>query len=146
MTAAVRVFLSGPIDGLPLEVASSWRQRAAARFAEVGVDTYDPTRVISATAGHTAGPNEVFANDRWHLLRSDVMLVNLDLAESIATHDAPFFTIGEMFLGHAANLPIITVGKVFRGRPAYEAIVTRTFDELDAAVDYIIATYAWTRS
>jgi hypothetical protein len=51
-----------------------------------------------------------------------------------------------MFLGHAANLPIITVGKVFRERPAYEAIVTRTFDELDAAVEYIIATYARTRS
>ena len=105
-----------------------------------------PPRVISSTPSHTAGPNEVFANDRWHLHRSDVMLVNLDLAETIAAHDAPFFTIGEMFLGHAANLPIITVGKVFRGRPAYEAIVTRTFDELDAAVDYIIATYARSRS
>ena len=45
MTAMVRVFLSGPIDGLPLDVASSWRQRASARFAEVGVDTYDPTQV-----------------------------------------------------------------------------------------------------
>lgn len=145
MTDVLRVFLSGPIDGLPLDVASSWRQRASTRFADAGVDTYDPTKVIASSPGHTAGPNEVFANDRWHLHRSDVMLVNLDLAETIAAHDAPFFTIGEMFLGHAANLPIITVGKVFRGRPAYEAIVTRTFDELDDAADYIIATYARNR-
>jgi hypothetical protein len=142
----LRVFLSGPIDGLPFDVARSWRSRAAARFSDADVDTYDPTGVMSSTPGHTAGPNEVLANDRWHLQRSDVMLVNLDLAETIASHDAPFFTIGEMFLGHAAHLPIITVGKVFRGRPGYEAIVTRTFDELDAAIDYIIATYAWNRS
>jgi hypothetical protein len=142
----MRVFLSGPIDGLPLEAASSWRRRAAARFASAGMDTYDPTLVMLATPGHTAGPNEVFANDRWNLHRSDVMLVNLDLEETIAAHDAPFFTIGEMFLGHAANLPIITVGKVFRGRPGYEAIVTRTFDELDAAIDYIVATYSGDRS
>lgn len=139
MSPGVRVFLSGPIDGLDLADASTWRKHAAARFAAAGVDTYDPTGVM--TAGYVPVPNEVFANDRWHLLRSDVVLVNLDLPGTISTHDAPFFTIGEMFLAHAAGLPIITVGKVFRGRPGYEAIVTRSVDDLDSAVDYILARY-----
>jgi hypothetical protein len=146
VTTGMRVFLSGPIDGVDIADAASWRRRAATRFAQAGVDTYDPTLVVTATPGYLPRPNEVFANDRWHLHRCDVLLVNLDLAETIATQDAPFFTIGEMFLGHAAGLPIITVGKVFRGRPGYEAIVTRTFDDLDAAVDYIVATYPGSRS
>jgi hypothetical protein len=70
------------------------------------------------------------------------VLVNLDLPDTIAAQDAPFFTIGEMFLAHELRVPIITVGKTFRGRPAYEAIVTRTFDDLDDAVVHILDTYS----
>ena len=138
----MRVFLSGPIDGLTIDAASGWRRRAAARFAAAGVDVYDPTAVMTATPGYLPVPNEVFANDRYHLQRCDVVLVNLDLPDTIATQDAPFFTIGEMFLAHDLRLPIITVGKAFRGRPGYEAIVTRTFDDLDDAVEHILDTYS----
>lgn len=137
----MRVFLSGPIDGVPIADAASWRSKATQRFAEAGIGTYDPTNVITSTPDYRARPAEVFANDRYHLRRCDVMLVNLDLPPTIATQDAPFFTIGEMFLGHESGLPIITVGAVFRGRPGYEAIVTRSFDGLDSAIDYIVATY-----
>lgn len=138
----MRVFLSGPIDGLPIADAAGWRQHAARRFADAGITVYDPTEVIVATPGYTPVPNEVVTNDRYNLRHSDVLLVNLDLPATIAAQDAPFFTIGEMFLAHELHLPIITVGKVFRGRPGYEAIVTRTFDDLDDAVTHIIATYA----
>jgi hypothetical protein len=137
----VRVFLSGPIDGLTIAEAAGWRRHAARRFAEAGIAVYDPTAVITATPGYLPVPHEVVTNDRYNLHRSDVVLVNLDLPDTIAAQDAPFFTIGEMFLAHELHLPIITVGKVFRGRPGYEAIVTLSFDDLDDAVSHIIATY-----
>jgi hypothetical protein len=137
----MRVFLSGPIDGTPIADAASWRAKATRGFEARGIGTYDPTRVITSTPGYVPRPHEVFANDRYHLQRCDVVLVNLDLPETVRSQDAPFFTIGEMFLAHDADLPVITVGSTFRGRPGYEAIVTRSFDTLDDAVDYIIDTY-----
>lgn len=138
-----RVFLSGRIDGVELPEAAGWRQRAAERLHAAGFTTYDPTRVIRAAAGsYRPTPNEVFTNDRWNLARADVMLVNLTLPPMIASRDAPFFTIGEMFLAHAAGVPLIVFGSCFEGRPGYEAIVTRSFPSEELALDYIIHTYA----
>jgi len=138
----LRVFLSGRIDGVELDEASTWRAQACARLQPAGYDVYDPTRLMRAADGeYVARPNEVFHNDRWNLLRSDVVLVDLTMPETIRSRDAPFFTIGEMFLAHAAAVPIIAVGSPYVGRPGYEAIVTRSFDELDLAIDYILAVY-----
>lgn len=136
-----RVFLSGMVDGLPLAESSRWRQTAAATLAAAGFDAYDPTRVMRADADYRPRPQEVFTNDTWNLARSDVLLANLDLPPAIETRKAPFFTIGEMFLAHAAGLPVIVFGSCFRGRPGYEAIVTRDFDDLDAALAYIVGHY-----
>ena len=138
----MRVFLSGPIDGVSIDDAAGWRRRASAWFADAGIGVYDPTLVITDTAGYIPVPNEVLSTDRYHLHRCDVLLVNLELPATIAAQDAPFFTIGEMFLAHELRLPIITVGKTFRGRPGYEAIVTRSFDALEDAVTHIVDTYA----
>jgi hypothetical protein len=139
----LRVFLSGRIDGVALGEAAGWRQRAAERLHAAGLSTYDPTRVIrAATEGYRATPNEVYTNDRWNLARADVVLVNLELPPMIASRDMPFFTIGEMFLAHAAGLPIIVFGGgALEGRPGYEAIVTRSFPAQEPAIDYIIHTY-----
>lgn len=142
MTGRRRVFLSGMIDGLPLAESSSWRRRAVAALDEEGFDAYDPTRVmVAAGEGYRASPTEVFTNDRWNLDRCDVVLANLDLPATVETAKAPFFTIGELFLAHAARLPVVVFGHAFRGRPGYEAIVTRTLDDLDQAVAYIAGHY-----
>ena len=137
-----RVFLSGMVDGLPLSDCSRWRQRATAVLDAAGFSTYDPTDVmIAAGESYQASPIEVFTNDRWNLSRSDVVLANLDLPPTIESRKAPFFTIGELFLAHAAGLPIVVFGSTFRGRPGYEAIVTKTFDTMDPALDYIVGHY-----
>jgi hypothetical protein len=145
MTAR-RVFLSGMIDGVALSEASRWRQHATDVLAGSGFETYDPTRVM-VRAGEKYGPApiEVFTNDRWNLERCDVVLANLDLPPTLETANAPFFTIGELFLAHALHLPIITFGAAFRGRAGYEAIVTRSFDELDDALTYIVEHYGTPR-
>jgi nucleoside 2-deoxyribosyltransferase len=137
-----RVFLSGMIDGLSLEESSAWRLKAGAALEDAGFDTYDPTRVMRAAGQqYQPAPIEVFTNDRWNLARCDVVLANLALPKVIDSSKAPFFSIGELFLAHAAGLPIIVFGKTFRGRAGYEAIVTKTFDEMDDAIAYIVAHY-----
>jgi hypothetical protein len=137
-----RVFLSGMIDGLPLAECSSWRQQATSGLAAAGFTTYDPTRVMVAQGeAYRATPTEVFTNDRWNLARADVVLANLALPAMIESRKAPFFTIGELFLAHAAGLPIVAFGETFVGRPGYEAIVTKTCVDLDEAVAYIVRHY-----
>jgi hypothetical protein len=140
-THRLRVFLSGPIDGVLRDEASAWRQRASRHLWEAGFDVYDPTRVMQGPEVYRASPKEVFTNDSWNLSRSDIVLVNLDLPETIRSQDGPFFTIGEMFLAHRAGLPIVTFGHCFRGRQGYEAIVTRACDSLEDALQYIVDTY-----
>jgi hypothetical protein len=138
----LRVFLSGMIDGLPLAECSAWRRHAAAVLSEAGFETYDPTRVmLEAGDGYRPSPNEVFTNDRWNLARSHIVLANLDLPPTVESAKAPFFTIGELFLAHEAGLPVIAFGDTFRGRAGYEAIVTKTFEDVDRAVAYIIGHY-----
>lgn len=137
----LRVFLSGRIDGVDLTEASGWRQTAGARLNEAGFDVYDPTRVMRERVEYRAGATEVFTNDRWNLARSDVLLINLTLPDTLRSRDLPFFTIGEMFLAHQAGLPLIVFGSSLEGRPAYDAIVTRSFATMDEAIDYIAATY-----
>ena len=39
------------------------------------------------------------------------------------------------------SIPILTFGSGFRGRPGYEAIVTRSFDDCDDALRYIVRAY-----
>jgi hypothetical protein len=138
----LRVFLSGMIDGLAVADASEWRRRATLALTDAGFTTYDPTRVmLEAGERYRPSPIEVFTNDTWNLARADVVLANFELPPVLATANAPFFTIGELFLAHAAGLPIITFGDAFRGRAGYEAIVTKNFPVLDDAFDYIVSHY-----
>ena len=141
----LRVFLSGRIDGVAPAEASGWRQTAAVRLSKAGFTVYDPTQVMRARADYRPAPNEVFINDRWNLARSDIVLVNLELPPTIPSREAPFFTIGEMFLAHEAGLPVIVFGSCFEGRSGHDAIVTRSFPRMDEAVEYVIEAYgkAW---
>ena len=137
----LRVFLSGRIDGVDLQEASRWRHLATLRLGESGFDVYDPTRVMRENRGHRSIANEVFTNDRWNMGRCDLVLVNLTLPAMLRGRDVPFFTIGEMFLAHERGLPLIVFGSCLEGRPGYDAIVTRSFADLDEAISYIVATY-----
>jgi hypothetical protein len=129
------------IDGVSLTESSTWRQRATAALRESGFETYDPTAVMQGVTSYKPSPREVFTNDTYYLRRSDVVLANLTLPETIESQKAPFFTIGELFLAHQAGLPIIVFGNCFQGRAGYEAIVTKTYARMDDAVAYIAKHY-----
>jgi hypothetical protein len=136
-----RVFLSGRIDRIDLKEAAHWRQQASELLWREGFEVYDPTRVMLQGTWTGPVPKEVFTNDRWNLMRSDVVLVNLNLPETIDRRDIPFFTIGEMFIAHEIGLPLITFGGCYEGRPGYDAIVTRSFDSMEAALCYVVRAY-----
>lgn len=136
-----KVFLSGSIEGISIEESSSWRKKSKEALTAVGFDVYDPTQVILDNKDYVFSPNEVLINNSHDLYFSDILLVNMDLPEVIKTDEAPFFTIGEMFLAHRARMPIVTFGNSFKNRKAYQAIVTKNLATLDEAINYIIRNF-----
>ena len=137
------VYLSGRMDGVSVEEGNEWRLIATKKLNQAGYKVYNPYSGKSSNKEehkkHTA--NEVFHRDVFFLDKSDIVLVNLDMPESIMTKDAPFFTIGEMFLAQRDRKPIISFKNPFVGRHGYEAIITKTLENLDEAIDFIVLNY-----
>jgi nucleoside 2-deoxyribosyltransferase len=138
-----KVYLGGRMDGVSIEEGNTWRKKSTAPLVEAGFSVYNPYDGKSDDKEdhllHT--PNEIHHRDVYFLNRSSILLVNLDMPEVIKAKDAPFFTIGEMYLAFERNMPIISYANPFVGRHGYEAIVTKTLGNLDEAVEYIIANY-----
>lgn len=138
-----RVYLSGSMDGVSIEEGNTWRKFAAQKLRMAGFDVYNPYDGLPLTkeAHQKATPNEVFHKDIWYLDRSDIVLVNLSMPEIIKSSNIPFFTIGELFLAHRDRKILVSFNNPIQGRSGYEAIMTKTLEDLDAAIDYIIQNY-----
>jgi len=137
------VYLSGSMDGVSVEEGNAWRLHAAKKLKEAGFDVYNPYDGLPLTkqAHKDATPNEVFQKDIWYLEKSDIVLVNLAMPETIKSKGMPFFTIGELFLAHRDRKVLVSYTNPLQGRHGYEAIMTKTLEDLDAALDYIITNY-----
>lgn len=137
------VYLSGSMDGVSIEDGNKWRLYASEKLKNAGFDVYNPYDGIPLTkeAHHATTPNEIFHKDIWYLEKSDIVLVNLDLPETIETKGMPFFTIGELFLAHRDRKVLVSYTNPLQGRHGYEAIMTKTLKDLDDAIDYIITNY-----
>ena len=137
------VYLSGSMDGVSIEEGNKWRLHASEKLKNAGFDVYNPYDGIPLTkeAHRAATPNEVFHKDIWYLEKSDIVLVNLDLPETIKSKGMPFFTIGELFLAHRDRKVLVSYTNPLQGRHGYEAIITKTLKDLDEAIDYIIINY-----
>ena len=131
------------MDGVTIEDGNTWRLKSTAPLLEAGFEIYNPYDGKSKNKedhrNHT--PNEIHHRDVYYLNKSSIVLVNLAMPEIINSKDAPFFTIGEMYLAHASQKPIISYNNPFVGRHGYEAIVTKTLPTLEDAVEYIISNY-----
>ena len=137
------VYMSGRMDGVSIAEGNTWRKKATSPLIEAGFLIYNPYDGKSDNKDdhllHT--PNEIHHRDVYYLNKSSIVLVNLEMPEVINSKDAPFFTIGEMYLAHAAQKIIISYNNPFVGRHGYEAIITKTLKDLDEAVEYIITNY-----
>jgi nucleoside 2-deoxyribosyltransferase len=137
------VYLSGMMDGVSVEDGNTWRLKATEFFRHAGWEVYNPYDGKSKDKAEYTKytPNEIFHRDIYYLDKCDVVLVNLDIPESIKNSKIPFFTIGEMFLAHRDRKPVVAYTNCLSGRAGYEAIVTKTLPDLDACMDYIIENF-----
>jgi nucleoside 2-deoxyribosyltransferase len=137
------VYLSGCMDGVSVEEGNGWRLRATEIFNDAGFDVYNPYDGKSSDKSEhdKYTPNEILHRDIHFLDKSDIILVNLDLPPMIENSKIPFFTIGEMFLGHRDRKPIIAFTNCLQERAGYKAIVTKTLPDLDSCIEYIIKNF-----
>jgi len=137
------VYLSGSMDGVSIEEGNNWRIYASKRLEEAGFECYNPYTGLPLTKKAHQGctPNEVFHRDIYYLDKSDIVLVNLSMPNVVESNKVPFFTIGEMFLAHRDRKPIVSFKNPLQGRSGYEAIISKTLEDLDTAIDYIINNF-----
>lgn len=133
------VYLSGMMDGVTVEEGNAWRIQATKFLKDRGFDTYNP--YDGKMPGHEYEANEVHGRDIYHLDKSDLVLVNLDLPETLQSSKIPFFTIGEMYLAHRDRKPIIAYTNCLAHRHGYKAIVTKSFKSLAESLEYITLFY-----
>lgn len=135
------IYLSGMMDGVSVEDGNSWRLIASKFLRDSGFEVYNPYE-RKQSGSHKYTPNEIVHNDIYYLNKSSVVLVNLDLPETLKNKDIPFFTIGEMFLANEHQKPIIAYTNCLRGRAGYEFTVTKSLTDLEECLDYIVRNYA----
>jgi len=137
------VYLSGRMDGVSVDEGNLWRIEAQKVLEEAGFNVYNPYTglPLDKKAHEGCTPNEVFHKDIYYLDKSDIVLVNLMMPETIKSKEAPFFTIGEMYLAHRDRKPIVCYSNPFQGRAGYEAIVSKSLKTLEESLDYIIKNY-----
>jgi len=138
-----KVYLSGRMDGVSVEEGNGWRLEASQILTEAGFDVYNPYdgKSKNKTDHRNHTPNEIHDRDIYFLDRSDIVLASLLMPEVINSKDAPFFTIGEMYLAHRDRRPIIAFTNCFNGRHGYEAIVSKSLTNLEDCLEYIINNY-----
>jgi len=135
------VYLSGPMDGVSIEEGNGWRLKATEFLNLHDFDVYNPyARSLHESKDEKTG-KEVHDNDIFWLDKSDVVLANLTMPETIKSKDSLFFTIGEIYLADRDRKPIIAFTNCFSHRAGYQATITKSVKDLEEALDYIVTHY-----
>lgn len=110
----MKVYLAGPISGLPYHGAQGWREYAEAWLSEHGITPLNPLRHknylkhetrIKDFYEHTLSTSSaIVARDRFDVSRCDMMLVNFSGAERVSIG-----TCVEYGWANAYEKPICTV-------------------------------------
>lgn len=138
------IYLAGKIEGLVWQIAAGWRQVAAERLEDEGIDYYNPCNhvphelrngIITAERVRSLGGfrgEELFAQDMFHLQNCNIFLVDLDNPGS--------GTLIELGMAYSLQLTIIGFGGSadFKKHPFIYKTVQVMFDTLEEAVEFII--------
>jgi len=133
------IYLSGMMDGVTEAEGNEWRMQATRFFNDRGFDTFNPYKIHPVNSG--CEPNEIHVNDLYYLERADVVLANMVLPPRLENSKIPFFTIGELYLAHAAKKPVVAFTNCLGERLSYKAIVTKGFTNLEDAMEYVASVY-----
>ena len=127
------------MDGVTVEEGNAWRIKATKYLKDRGFDTYNP--YDGKMPGHVYEPNEVNDRDIYFLDKADLVLANLELPPVIENSKIPFFTIGEVYLAKRDRKPVIAFTNCLANRHGYKATVSKSFTNLDDAMEYIALFY-----
>jgi len=119
----MKVYLGGPMSGLPLNKASAWRDYMARTLKDQDIEVFDPTAVLRnklkgdakiEVAYDVVGvrTQDTFNIDLYQLRQSDVMIANLK-----DWNEQSFGTAFEMGVAHSFGIPIICIGGAKSGNP-----------------------------
>lgn len=114
----LRVYLAGPIKGLVHREAVEWREIAAQRLAEKGIETISPMRgreyLIGKGEISPDMPNLAphFLSERSSIMRGDFFDINRSDAVLVYFLGAKKISIGTVWetgVAYQANIPVVTV-------------------------------------
>lgn len=140
------VYLCGPITGLPIAKATSWRNTVIAALSGEA-QVIDPTRdspdstkrsesaaTRALTAGRLLHGKRTVARDRFDIRRSDVVLACFLGAKSVSIG-----SVGEIFWADAMGKLVIVVREEdnVHNHDMLNEIAGWIFDDLDAAIEQV---------
>lgn len=148
------VYTCGPMTGLTPEAASEWREHVEARLVPEGFTVASPMRIegkqlesgvpiaaLPDTKEPTLQGPAIYHRDMFDLDRTDILLCNLnDLPPGPVIGST--YEIGYVdALGKAAIVIVAREGNPFRHHPLITTPADILYDELDPALDFIIANF-----
>lgn len=148
-----KVYLSGPIDGVPLGESRKWRLYAAKKLMAKGIEVYDPTKNISnkfiktkkalmdfplEKVEPTINERGIVRRDLLELSKCSIVLCYVILKDQLESKKIPLGTFVELGAAFLGNQPIVGVTNCLKGRPFWEGIVDKSFNNLDEALDCVI--------
>lgn len=128
------VYLAGKITGLTNEEANMWREKAKTLFKLHGIKAHNPLDGFDVSGDYE--PQEIVMHNKFYLYKSDIILAEME-------HKEPSIgTIGEIITANMKDKPIFTWGTAaYNNNPWIKAYITKHFETLEDAIDYIIAIY-----
>ncbi len=128
------IYLAGKISGLTQAEASKWRVKAIFSLLRVGIKAHNPLEGFDINGQYE--PQEIVIRNKYYIDKSDIILAEMDYREPSPG------TIGEIVYAAMKGKPVITWGRAeYNERAWIKAHVTKHFETLEEAIDYIIAMY-----
>jgi nucleoside 2-deoxyribosyltransferase len=140
------IYLCGPITGIPIPAATSWRRKVIAALRKEA-KIIDPTRIFADTTRQSEtvttersaidrllhGKRTV-ARDRFDLRRSDLVLACFLGVQSVSIG-----SVGEIFWADAMGKPVVIVreDRNIHNHDMLNELAGWIFTDLDAAIEHV---------
>lgn len=124
------------MSGITLDEANRWRREATIDLGAnlmYNIKCVNPCNYYNYENAKNATPLEIKMFDLCQVKSSDLILVNLDNPDSIGTAI-------ELQIAYDMSIPIIGFGTA-KNHDWIELCITKRFDKLEDATDYILAYY-----
>lgn len=138
---SVRVYLAGGMSGISFDEQSKWRKQIqdAIKYGDYDCKKnpifFDPTNYYSLFETEHKSEREVMEYDLYNLKRSDMVIVNFNVPNSIGT-------AMELAIAKENHMPVIGLNKdKFDLHPWVSECCTRVCDNIRELVEHVVNFY-----